>query len=63
MDIWSRLTRKDYSHEWYAAPEKSEARGEYLHVFILVNTSRKQAQSILNGFDDGWLAMDASSAS
>lgn len=55
-----RLSRKGYPHEWFAAREKSEARGEHLHVFVLVDTDGKQVQSILNGFDDGWLALDAS---
>lgn len=53
-----RLTRKSYPHEWFAGREKSVDKGEHLHVFILVDTYRKQVQSVLNTFNDCWLTME-----
>ena len=53
-----RLTRKGYPHEWFAARERSEKRGEHLHVFIVVDTDGKQVVSILNTFDDCWLTTE-----
>jgi hypothetical protein len=56
--LCQRLTRKKLEHEWFSARERSEEKGDHLHVYFLVDSSKVQAQSVFNNYDDCWLALD-----
>jgi hypothetical protein len=56
--VCQQLTRKRLQHEWFAARERSVDKGEHLHVFILVDSYDTRAETVLNTFDDCWLALE-----
>jgi hypothetical protein len=52
------IDRKGVSCEWFSAREVDSEKGEHLHVFMLIDSGKVRAQSILNGFEDQFLGRE-----